>query len=95
MGQPTPGVPFYKVQTLDGRKSRTLHRSLLLSLKRRLRQQGDMEREATSESDMEEDRNSEVSGMPISPHVRPKRGGPSLKPQVTQQKKGSYESNLC
>ena len=52
-----------------------------------MRQQGNMERETTSESDIEEDGNVEVSGVPILLHVRPKRKDPTPKPQATQLKK--------
>ena len=87
MGQPTPGVPVFKVQTLGGTKTRNLHRNLLLPMQGRLREHDDMEREATSESDIEEDGNTEVSGVPILPHVRPMREGLTPIPQATHLKR--------
>ena len=78
VGKHTPGIHVFKVQMVDGRKTRMLHRNLLLPLQGRLRQHGDMERDATSESDIEENGNTEVSGVPILPHVGPMRGTPLL-----------------
>ena len=87
VGQPASGVPFFKVQMLDGRKNRTLHKTLSLPLQGRLRQQGNMDREATSVSYIEEDGNTEVSEVPILWHVRPMSGGPTPQLQGTWLKK--------
>ena len=40
IGQPTSGIPAYEVQHLNGKKSRICHRSLLLPLEGKCRQEG-------------------------------------------------------
>ena len=43
IGQPTPGIPVYKVESVAGGKTRVLHRNLLLPLQGRIRQPGRLE----------------------------------------------------
>ena len=43
IGQPTPGIPVYKVRSVAEGRTRALHRNLLLPLQGRVRQQGGQE----------------------------------------------------
>ena len=49
MGQPTPGIPVYAVKSIAGGRPSILHRNLLLPLQGRIRQEGGVEEEGTSE----------------------------------------------
>ena len=50
---------------------------MLLPFQGRLRQKGELEGEGTSDPDVEDDEMAEVSGEPVLPEVKPKRGGPT------------------
>ena len=73
MGQPTPGIPVYKVECVTGGRTRILHRNLLLPLQGKIRQPGGLEVENLPSPDEEED---EEGGMPWvtrAPQVRARR----------------------
>ena len=78
VGQCTPDIPAYKVQNLDWGKSRILPRDLLLPLQGKLRQEGKLEKENTSVTDVEDDEITEVPSVSILPKVRSRRGVPLL-----------------
>ena len=65
VAQPTPGVLVFKIGTLDGDKTRILHRNLLLPLQGRLRQKGGLEWEDTLDPDVEDEEITVVSGVPM------------------------------
>ena len=55
VGQPTPGVPVYTVESLSGGKTKVLHWNLLLPLHGRIRQEGrPVEGESTDSEEQEE-----------------------------------------
>ena len=74
VGQPTDVILAYKVQSLYSRKSRILHRYLLLPLQGVLRQEGTLEKEDTLLTEPEDDETTNIPGVPILVKVRPKMG---------------------
>ena len=70
--QPTPGVPVYVVKSLAGGRPRVLHRSLLLPLQGRLRQEGTTGEESNPDSDSE----GEASDTPKATRGRPRKATP-------------------
>ena len=61
--QPTPGDPVYAVKSIAGGRPRVLHRNLLLPLQGRIRQEGRVGEEGSSDS-KGEDEMSEVARAP-------------------------------
>ena len=57
---------------------------MLLSLQGRLRQKGGLVGKDASEIDVEDDEVAEVSGVPVLPEIKPKRGGTIPDPNSTQ-----------
>ena len=88
VGQPTPGVPVYKVKCVAGGRTRVLHRNLLLPLQGRVRQQGGTKGEGISGSEDEEEGGDEMSKVAWAPWERPRR---TIKPKPgpIQQKEAS------
>ena len=85
VGQPTPGVPVYTVNSVAGGRTRVLQRNLLLPLQGRLRQEEGMRGECISDP---EDEVEERDGMPKvawAPHGRP-RGTTKPKSSPSQQR---------
>ena len=75
--QPTPGVPVYAVKSIAGGRPRVLHRNLLLPLQGKIRQEGRVGEEGSSDSECE-DETPEVARTPsrrsrgtTKPHVDP------------------------
>ena len=90
VGQPTPGVPVYTVQSVAGGRTRLLHRNLLLPLQGRIRQEGGLKGEGISSSEDEEKEGDEMPKVARTPHRMPRR---STKPKAcpTQQKDASVK----
>ena len=84
IGQPTPGVPVYTVKSIAGGRPRVHHRNLLQPLQGRIRQEGGVEEEGSSDSEDEEQGGDE---MPIArtPYRRP-RGTTRPQASPTQQR---------
>ena len=88
IGQPIPGIPVYKVQCVEGGRTRILHRNLLLPLQGKTRQPGGLEVEDLPSP--EED--SEENGMPgvtKAPQVRVRRRNTTPQSSPTQQEKAT------
>ena len=88
VGQPTPGVPVYTVQSVAGGRTRVLHRNLLLPLQGRIRQEGGRKGEGISDSEDEEEGGDEMPKVDGAAHGRPRR---STRPEAipTQQREAS------
>ena len=69
MGQPTPGIPVYKVQCVAGGWTRILHRNLLLPLQGNNRQLGGLEFEDLPSPEEEEDEEDGLHGVTRDPQV--------------------------
>ena len=80
VGQPTPGVPVYTVQSVAGDRTRVLHRNLLLPLQWRIRQEGGMKEEGISDSEDEEEGGDEMPKVVGALHAKPRR---STRPKVS------------
>ena len=78
MGQPTPGVPVYTVNSVAGGSTRVLHRNLLLPLQGRIRPEDGMRGEGISDSEDEVEGGDGMPKVARAPCGRP-RGPPSLK----------------
>ena len=72
VGQPTPGVPLYKVKRVTGGKTKVLHRNLLLLLQGRIRQTGETVEEGVTDSEEEEEERA------VMPKVAKERGALGL-----------------
>ena len=88
-GQPTPGIPVYKVECVAGGRTRVLHRSLLLSLQGRIRQPGGLEVKDPQSPEEEEDEYSGKPGVPRAPQVRTRRRNVSPLTKPTQHMEAS------
>ena len=88
VGQPTPGVPVYTVKSIDGGRTRVLHRNLLLPLQGRVRQPGGTEGEGISGSEDEEEGRDWMPKVARAHRERPRR---TTKPRSspTQQREAS------
>ena len=73
IGQPTPGIPVYKVECVTGGRTRILHRNLLLPLQGKIRQPGRLEVEDLPSPDEEEDEEDGMPGVTRVPQVRARR----------------------
>ena len=74
IGQPTPGIPVYKVKCIAGGRTRVLHCNLLLPLQGRLRQAEKQVGKDTPDPEEEEEEDSELPGVPQAPRKRLGRG---------------------
>ena len=81
IGQPTPGIPVYKVECIAGGRTMILHRNLLLPLQGKVRQPGGLEVEDLQNPDEEEDEDDGMIGGPRAPpgKSKEKEYDPSVK----------------
>ena len=91
IGQPTSGIPMYKVECVAGGRTRILLRNLLLPLLEKIRQPGGLEVEDLPSSDEEED---EEDGMPgvtraVTSIIRARRRNTTPQSSPTQQMKAT------
>ena len=84
IGQPNPGIPVYKVESVAGGRTRVLHRNLLLPLQGRIRQPGGREVEDLPSPEEEEDEDSGMPGVPKASQVRERRRHVSPQSKPTQ-----------
>ena len=89
IGQPTPGIPVYKVECVAGGRTRILHRNLLLPLQGKIRQPGGLEVEDHPNPDEEEDEEDGMPGVTRAPQVRARRRDTTLQSSPTQPVKAS------
>ena len=88
IGQPHPGIPVYKVESVVGGRTRVLHRNLLLPLQGRIRQPAGQEVEDLQSPDEEEDEDSGMPGVPRAPQVRTRRRNVSPQSKPIQHMEG-------
>ena len=89
IGQPNPGIPVYKVDSVAGGRMRVLHRNLLLPLQGRIRKPGGQEVEDLQSPEGQEDEDSGMPGVPRAPQVRIRRKNDSPQSKPTQHMKAS------
>ena len=75
---------MYKVVSVEGGRTRVLHRNLLLPLQGRIRQPGGQEVEDLPSPEEEEDEDSGILGVPRAPQVRARRRHVSSQSKPTQ-----------
>ena len=93
VGQPTPGVPVYRVKSVAGDRTGVLYRNLLLPLQGRVRQQGGTEGDGISSSEDEEGAEMRCPRWLGAPWERPRK---TTKPKSspTQQKEASLVKDV-
>ena len=89
IGQPTPGIPVYKVMCVTGGRTRILHRNLLLPLQGKIRQPGGLEVKDLQNPDEKEDEDDVMPGVTKAPQVRARRRNTSPQSSPTQHVKES------
>ena len=89
IGQPTPGIPVYKVDCVTGGRTRILHRNLLLPLQGKIRQPDGLEVEDLQSPDEEEDEENGMPGVTRAPQVRARRRNTTPQSSPTQQEKAT------
>ena len=91
IGQPTPGIPVYKVTCIAGGRTRVLHHNLLLPLQGRLRQAEEQVGKDTPDPEEEEEEDSELPGVPQAPQEETGKGSlplpttPTLPSEASRQ----------
>ena len=95
IGQPTPGIPVYKVECVAGERTRILYRNLLLPLQGMIRQPGGLEVEGLPSPDEEEDEEDGMPGVTRAPQVRARRRDTTPQSSPTQQVKASGKDALA
>ena len=92
IGQPDPGIPVYKVESVAGGRTRILHRNLLLPLQGRIRQPGGQEVEDLQSPEEEENEDSGKPTVPRAPQVRARRRNVSPQSKPSQNREASAQN---